>query len=342
METFYGGIDLHAKNGQACVIDEKGVKVAEKKLENELPCIREFFEPFGPEVQIAIESTVNWYWLVDGLIDAGYDVKLAHPFGLKLITEVKVKTDRRDAYKLANLLRLNALPEAHIYPKETRPLRDLLRRRADLVVERTRCYLGLRMQFLQYNTNTMSQSALKRFDDEDLNLLELPEVVKMNGSLALRRIELLNSQIDHIERYLETVTTADPHFGLLTDITGIGRVLGLTIYYEIGDIRRFENVRRFSSYCRLVPGTHQSSDKIKRGKGSKQGNRYLKCAFTQAAMHAARYDKDIRAYRDRRANKTSGSNKNMKANAILAHKLGMAVFHILKDGVPFKKELLFG
>ena len=253
METFYGGIDLHAKNGQACVIDEKGVKVAEKKLENELPRMLEFFEPFGPEVQIAIESTVNWYWLVDGLMDAGYDVKLAHPFGLRLITDAKIKTDRRDAYKLANLLRLNALPKAHIYPKETRPLRDLLRRRADLVVDRTRCYLGLRMQFLQYNTNTMSQSALKRFDDEDLNLLELPGVVKMNGSLALRRIELLNSQIDHIERYLETVTTVDPHFKLLTDITGIGRVLGLTLYYEIGDIRRFENVRHFSSYCRLAP-----------------------------------------------------------------------------------------
>ena len=160
MERFYGGIDLHAKSAWACMIDEQGVTVKEKKLDNNLAQTIEFLGPFGKEVEIAVESTVNWYWLVDGLMDAGYDVKLAHPFGLRLITNAKVKTDRRDAYKLANLLRLKALPAAHIYPKETRPLRDLLRRRADLVVERTRCYLGLRMQFLQYNTNTISKSSL--------------------------------------------------------------------------------------------------------------------------------------------------------------------------------------
>ncbi len=201
MEAFYGGIDLHAKNGVACAIDEKGVAVKEKKLENNLVRVFEFFEPFGKDIKIAIESTVNWYWIVDGLMDAGYDVRLAHPLGLKLITDAKVKTDRRDAYKLANLLRLNALPEAYIYPKETRPLRDLLRRRSDLVVQRAKCYSSLRMQFLQYNANTMSQSALKRFEDEDLSVMELPEVVKRYGALTLRRIELLGRQIEAIENH---------------------------------------------------------------------------------------------------------------------------------------------
>lgn len=341
METFYGGIDLHAKNAQACVIDGQGVRMKEKKLDNNLPQIFEFFEPFGGETQIAIESTVNWYWLVDGLMNAGFDVKLAHPLGLKLITDAKVKTDRRDAYKLANLLRLDALPEAYVYPKETRPLRDLLRRRSDLVVERARCYQSLRMQFLQYNANNMSLSALKRFEDENLRVLPIPEEVKAYGLMVLDRIELLSRQIEEIEKHLESVAVADPHFSLLTAIPGIGRVLGLTIYYEIGDITRFKNVRHFSSYCRLVPATHQSSGTVRRGKGSKQGSAYLKCAFTQGGMFMARHDKDIRAYRDRRANRTKGSGKNMKANAILAHKLGIAVFHMLKDGVTFKKELLF-
>jgi transposase len=142
MKGFYGGIDLHAKNAVACVIDEKGTAVKEKKLENDLARILEFFEPFGKEIQIAIESTVNWYWLVDGLMDACYGVQLAHPLGLKQITDAKVKTDRRDAYKLANLLRLNALPAAYIYPKDIRPLRDLLRRRSDLVAQRKKCYEG--------------------------------------------------------------------------------------------------------------------------------------------------------------------------------------------------------
>src|SRR3990170_6143986 len=178
MKTFYGGIDLHAKNSQACIIDEKGVRIKEKKLKNELPLILEFLEPFGKRTKIAIESTINWYWIVDGLMEAGYEVKLAHPLGLKLITDAKVKTDRRDAYKLANLLRLDALPSAYIYPKDIRPLRDLLRRRADLVTQRKGCYIGLRMQFLQYNTNTINKSALKRFEEEEINSMEIPAAVK--------------------------------------------------------------------------------------------------------------------------------------------------------------------
>jgi len=342
MSAFYGGIDLHAKSLQACVIDEKGEAMKEKKIDNKLDQIIQFLRPFGKDIQIAIESTVNWYWLVDGLMDAGFNVKLAHPFGLKLITGAKVKTDRKDAYKLANLQRLGSLPEAHIYPKDTRPLRDLLRRRSDLVKQRAKCYLGLRMPFLQYNTNTFSQSALKRLEDEALLIMEIPEPVKMYGSMTLERIELLTKQIDRIEGYLEGITIIDQRFKLLTDIVGIGRVLGLTIYYESGDIQRFINVRHFSSYCRLVPGMHQSSDTVKRGGGSKQGNAYLKWAFSQAAMYAAAFDKDIKAHRDRRANKIKGNSQNMKANIILSHKLGMAVFYVLKDGVPFNKELLFG
>lgn len=139
MSGFYGGIDLHAKSNQACIIDDKGVAVKEKKIDNDRDQIVSFFGPYSSNIEIALESTINWYWLVDGLINAGFDVSLAHPYGLRLITGAKVKTDRKDAYKLANLLRMDALPKAYIYPQDTRPLRDLLRRRADLVIERTRC-----------------------------------------------------------------------------------------------------------------------------------------------------------------------------------------------------------
>lgn len=339
MSSFYVGIDLHAKNLWLCVIDEKGAVVKERKLKCNLDDVLVFLDPFGKDLLVAIESTVNWYWLVDSLMDASYVVKLVHPLGLKHITEAKIKTDRRDAYKLANLLRMGALPESYIYPKDLRPFRDLLRRRSDLVTEKTRCLLTIQMHLLQYNVSKISQSALKRFEENIFDALDIPESVKAYIKMTLKRIELLESQIKTIETYLESITITDPRFRLLTDITGIGRVLGLTIYYEIGDISRFENVRHFSSYSRLVPSCHQSSGKTKKGKGSKQGNSYLKCAFMQAAMIACIYDKDIRAYRDRRANKHGG--KNMVANAVLAHKLGMGVFKVLKDGVPFDKKLLF-
>jgi transposase len=339
MSSFYAGIDLHSKDLLICIIDEKGVAVKEKKLRNNIDHVLGFLAPFGEDVAVAIESTINWYWLVDSLMEAGYVVRLAHPLALKHITQAKIKTDRRDAYKLANLLRLNALPESYVYPKDIRPLRDLLRRRSDLVAEKTKWFATLRMQFMQYNVNTMSLSTLKHFSEEDFDMLNVPLALKVHAKMTMKRIELLTSQIKAIEEYLESITVCDPRFKLLTDITGIGRVLGLTIYYEIGDISRFEDVRHFSSYCRLVPSCHQSSGKSKKGKGSKQGNSYLKCAFMQAAMISTAYDKDIKAYRDRRANKHGG--KNIVANSILAHKLGMAVFKMLRDGVPFKKEMLF-
>lgn len=117
-------------------------------------------------------------------------------------------------------------------------------------------------------------------------------------------------------------------------------MLALTIYYEVGDIFRFKSAKYFASYCRLVPGISQSSDKRK-GKGSKQGNHYLKRAFTQAANMAVRYYPRLRKFRDKHANRRKGNAQTMVANCILAHKLATAVFHMLKEGTTFKELKLF-
>jgi len=176
--TFYCGIDLHSKKSHVCIIDKHGKKVKEEKLNNDLSIILQFLKPFGKDVHIAIESTINWYWIVDGLQEAGYDVKLAHTLGLHMITGAKVKTDRRDAFKLAKLLRMGEIPEAYIYPKEKRPLRDLLRRRAGLVQERAACYSSLRVQFIRYNLNTMSLTDLKQFLPADIYVMPIPQELK--------------------------------------------------------------------------------------------------------------------------------------------------------------------
>jgi transposase len=116
----------------------------------------------------------------------------------------------------------------------------------------------------------------------------------------------------------------------------------MTIYYEIGDIGRFDSVREFASYCRLVPGVSQSSDKVKKGKGSNQGNHYLKWAFIQAANIAVRYYPTLRKFRDKHANRRKGKAATMVANCILAHKIATATFHMLNDCVPFDEVTLFG
>ena len=122
MKIFYCGIGLHARTSQICIIDEEGIRADEGNLKNDLSLILRFLKPYGKRLRIVIESTTNWYWIVDGLEEAGYDVKLAHTPGLYMINGAKVKTDRRDAFKLAKLLRIGEIPEAYIYPKEKRPL----------------------------------------------------------------------------------------------------------------------------------------------------------------------------------------------------------------------------
>jgi transposase len=340
--TFYSGIDLHSKKSHVCVIDRKGKKVKEENLDNDLTLILQFLKPFGKDVHIAIESTINWYWIVDGLQEAGYDVKLAHTLGLHMITGAKVKTDRRDAFKLAKLLRMGEIPEAYIYPKEKRPLRDLLRRRAGLVQQRAECYSSLRVQFMKYNLNTMSGDGVKQLLPSDFDIMPIPQELKGYCVMILQRIELLSNQIGELNTYLKNVTLKDPKFKILLTLPGVMYVLGLTIYYEIGDIDRFDSVREFASYCRLVPGISQSSDKVKRGKGSNQGNHYLKWAFTQAANLAVRYYPTLRKFRDKHANRRKGKAATMVANCILAHKIAIATFHMMKEGVPFDEVKLFG
>ncbi len=269
-------------------------------------------------------------------------MKLAHTLGLYMITGAKVKTDRRDAFKLAKLLRMGEIPEAYIYPKEKRPLRDLLRRRAGLVQQRAECYSSLRVQFIKYNLNTMSGTGVKQLLPSDFGIMPIPQELKDYCVMILQRIELLSNQIGELNTYLKNVTLEDPKFEILLTLPGVLYVLGLTIYYEMGDIGRFDSVRQFASYCRLVPGISQSSDKVKRGKGSNQGNHYLKWACTQAASLAVRYYPTLRKFRDKHANRRKGNAATMVANCIPTHKIAIATFHMMKEGVPFDEVKLFG
>ena len=131
--AFYCGIDLSARTSHVCVIDEDVSVVLDKKVHNELPRIINLLEPYKENLKAAVESSFNWYWLGDGLREAGFDITLAHTFGLFMITGAKVKMDRRDAFALAKLLKAGVIPEAYICPKEHRPVRDLPRRRGRLV-----------------------------------------------------------------------------------------------------------------------------------------------------------------------------------------------------------------
>jgi transposase len=125
--SLYAGVDLHSNNSYIGIVDEKNVVQFQKKCNNDLSVIRQHLDPFRKDIEaIAVESTYNWYWLVDGLSDAGYPVRLANPAAMKEYKDLKHKDDKKSALWIANLLRLDILPQGYIYPKDERPVRDLL------------------------------------------------------------------------------------------------------------------------------------------------------------------------------------------------------------------------
>jgi len=338
---YYCGIDLHSKDSWLCVIDEKDEIQLRKKVPNHLPTILHELDNFSPKPSAVVESTLNWYWLVDGLQEAGFEVKLAHIFGLHMITGAKVKTDRRDAFSLARLLRLDAIPEAYIYPKQRRPVRDLLRRRNRMVSVRSTAYVSMKQILLQQGMLGYSLADLKRLDEKGIEGLFDHPVIQASMRLELERIRLYNREINTLERIILQSVAEEPLFELLQTIPGVGKILGLTIFYEVGDVERFSGPKPFCSYSRVVPGVAQSSSVTRRGRGSKQGNPHLKWAFMQAACISVRYEPTVRKFRQTHLARRRSKARKLISMSIVAHKLAIGAYYVLKDRVPFKMELMF-
>jgi transposase len=338
----YCGIDLSARNSQVCVIDEDQNVLVQEKVRNELPNIISLIEPFKKDLQIVVESTFNWYWLIDGLQERGFTVCLAHTLGLYMITGSKIKTDRRDAFALAKLLKAGVIHKAYIYPKETRPVRDLLRRRSKLVALRAEEYGSLRRLLLRHGILDHSRNSIKNTLEEDIRAWFNHPLIQMHAGQEISRIHLYTEQIRQLEKLIVDTVQDRPEYHRLLTIPGVWKILAITIFYEIGEINRFRDARHFSSYCRLFPGIAQSGNSSRRGRGSKQGNPHLKWAFSQAATYAVRYYPNIRRYFDRHLKRHHGKAKKLIAYNIIAHKLAQAVYHVLHDAMEYQDEMLFG
>lgn len=340
--NFYCGIDLSARDSHLCVLDDNLAIQLQQKAANELPRLVALLNPFKPNLQIVVESTFNWYWLVDGLGDLGFEVCLAHTLGLAMIPKAKVKTDSRAAFTLAQLRRAGMIPKAYIYPAQTPPLRDLLRRRMQVVQRRAQEYGALRQLLLREGILTSSRNAIKQTADEDLHEWFAHPLVVLQAAQRLARIDLLTRQLAELERTILEPTREPADDQRLLGLPGIGKLLALTILYEVGELARFSNDRHFSSYCRLIPGLAQSGAVSRRGRASKQGNHYLKSAFSQAAVIAVRSYPKIRGCYERQLARHRGSARKLVAYNVIAHKLAQAVFHILKDQTEYREEWLFG
>lgn len=332
----YCGIDLHSNNNVPVIIDENDKVLFNKRLSNDLNTVLSYLKPFRQElVSVAVESTFNWYWLVDGLQEAGYDVTLVHTPKVQSYSGLKRTDDESDAFWLAHLMRLELLPSAYIYPKEARAVRDLLRKRAQLVRCQTQQILSIENQYTRNTGMRITSNNIKQQTDY------LADITNPNTRLAIESNQLvfkvLHQQIATIEAAVVKQVRLRPEFKLLLTVSGIGKILALTIMLETGSIARFNKVGNYASYSRCVDSAKFSNSK-KKGAGNKRnGNKYLAWAFIEAANFAKRYnDKALRFYQ-RKAAKTNG----IIAIKALAHKLARACYYILKDQQPFDETKLF-
>lgn len=276
----YGGIDLHSNSSYLGIMDEDDRKVLQKKLPNELCEVLKVLKPYKKKMEgIVVESTFNWYWLVDGLMENGYKVHLANPSAIKQYEGLKHSDDSRDAFHLAHLLKLDILPEGYIYPKEGRPVRDLLRKRSQLVRQRTMNILSFKNLVSRNLGKQISSNEIKRLKEEDVENLFQEEYLIIAGKANIATIRFLTERIKEIEKaVLKKAKLKDEYKNLLT-APGIGTILALTIMLETGDIKRFSEVGNYVSYCRCVRSSRISNGKIKGEGNRKNGNKYLSWAY---------------------------------------------------------------
>jgi transposase len=287
----YSGIDLHSNNHVLTIIDEQDQKLLERRLPNQLEATLQCLTPYQQDITgIAVESTYNWYWLVDGLMEAGYKLHLVNTTAVDQYSGMKLTNDQHDAFHLAHLMRLGILPTGYIYPKAQRAVRDLLRKRGMLVRQQTAHTLSAMSLHTRMTGRKASSNVIQRPHAESIYLPSLEDTNRQLEMKANRRmIQALHEQIVEIEKVVMKQMKLAPEFVGLKQVPGIGDILALTIALETGDIHRFANAGHYASYCRAVRSARESNGKKKGENNRKNGNKYLGWAFVEAANHMVRF-----------------------------------------------------
>ena len=335
--AYYCGVDLHSTNHVVCLTDEKDKRLVEKKFSNDssAPLIAVLSE-FKSELKaIAIESTFNWYWLVDDLQAAGFNVVLVNTTKVVQYSGLKRTDDRYDAFFLAHLMRLDILPTGYICPVELRGLRDLSRKRMSLVQNRTQQILSIKTQYQRNTGRSLSTNELKLKD------FQLPIVGDSNVQMAMQAnfyiMNALKQQIKQLEKCILDQAQPMNGFELIKSVDGIGVILSWVILLETGDITRFKGPGNYASYCRCVDSRRESNGKRKGENNRKNGNKFLAWAYIEAANHMIRYNKKAQQFYQRKKAKTN----QVVALKALSCKIAKGCYHVMAKGVPFDEDKLF-
>lgn len=333
---FYCGVDLHADAMYVCILDAAGEVVEHRNIPTRPKDFLRLIKPYRPGLVVGCECMFTWYWLADLCAAEGINFVLGHALYMRAIHGGKAKNDKIDSHKIAVLLRGGSFPLAYAYPGQMRATRDLLRRRNHLARKKAELFAHIQNTATQYNLPEPLGRIAKPSERGDLLKRFTDPVVRKIVEVDLRTIEHYEHLLEALERELEKIATGHDavNLALLKSIPGVGRILGMVMLYEIEDIARFPREQDFASYCRLVKPAKQSNGKNYGHSGKKIGNAHLRWAFGEAVVLMLKGNKPAQAVLQKLASKHGKG----KALAILSHRLGRAVYYMLKNQVPFDQE----
>ena len=334
----YAGADLHGNNVFLSLIDGGGKEVFRRRVKANLEAVNEALEPYWPRIEaLGVESTFNWYWLVDGLQEQGRDVRLGNPAKMTPYEGIKNTDDHTDARWLAEQLRLGVFPASYIYPKAIRGVRDALRRRQLFVRQRVQTMLSLEGLRVRYGIDAPGTYALKRWTPREVEATGLDPFVQLQLRNLLAAMQDSERRVQEVEEAVEEFIQPVAAYRRIQQVPGIGAVLGMTIVLESGDFPRFANAGCYASYCRTVRSELTSNGKKKGENNRRNVNRHLAWAFIEAATFAPRFEPQMQSWYDRKKRQRN----RIVARKALACKLAKAVWHVM-NGKDFDMQMLLG
>jgi transposase len=333
----HAGLDLSRKRLDVCLVDETGevlrrlVAVPDR---GGLLSLTRDVDRVGAPVAAAIESMNGARFVHDTLELAGWDVEIADAQRVKGLAPLTCKTDRIDAWVLAELSRRDLVPAVWLPDPGVRAERERARFRLHLVRHRVMLKNRIHASLIAFGKPCAVSDLFGAAGRELLGRLELPEPWSTHITSALAMIDDLDARIDACETDLARLGADHPYVSLLQSAPGIAWVLGFTIASEIGDITRFASPKKLVGYTGLCPRVYQSGERDRRGPLAKNGPKYLRWALIEAATHAARHPAYAQHYQ-RTATRLGRQRGRKIARVEVARKLTEAIWHMLTNDQPF-------
>lgn len=322
------GIDLHRRRSVIVRQTESGERLGVRRIVNDPAGLMAEISKAGPKPRVVLEATYGWYWAADALAEAGAQVHLAHPLGVKGFAYRRVKNDVRDASDLADLLRMGRLPEAWIAPPAVREVRELVRHRAKLVNLRSGLKASVHAVLAKQGVLLPVSDVFGKQGQLLLKQAPLDAPYRARVNSLCRLIDACDFEVDLAAKLVTQRLAGDRGYQVIQQLPGVGPVLAAVMVAEIGDITRFTSARHLCSWAGLTPKHRESDTKVHRGRVTKQGSPLLRWAAVEAVQKMPADAGWLVSAREHIAERRG----RQIATVAVARKLLTLIFYGLRDG----------